>query len=420
MKFEMPIFKKKEVKPAPTSQELEEKKRRREEEFKRESAVALERAKELAREPRRRIEARTEGEEEMEKAREVFEALQPEEQEAFIKVARKEEFEARLQTYLSAGEFDDYKAGRLKKRRARELAQEREEERRRPEFFDFYLSREELKEYRDQHTEAERKNELFEFIIERRATGLAIEAKQAEDRLDKERKEGALYDALQERYFSAIKIADEGKRMRAMKSILAGAQKLSSEEHASDVLEDLIHDDAFRVLVANDNAVFQNVSALFQKIPHERSAELLRELSLGEGFKDPATRDAVAALPGRFKEHFKEVGEAEVGRIQEDIERGIIDETALKDIEYKARRRAELVNKFALEEKNRSVALKWEKFGDSLMGGLAKFGAKGLKALGLTTLGVGVVGLGIVVAPIALSVFLAKIIIESGLKGGKR
>ncbi len=419
MKFELPFFKKKQESPKRTPQEEEEAKRRREKEFKKEMGAALHQANLNVGDPKRRASARKEGEREAEDARVLFESLEPEEQKDLRRKAREEEWNYLLEMYLTPEQHKDLQDGNLKLRQAKGLVyQAWENKKRRPEFYDLYLSQDELREYRRTSTPEDRKAELYGVVMERRAAALAMNAKNTEDKADKIRREDALFDVLEERAFQALALADEEKKVNAMKSILGSFGALG-DDHAGDLLETLLHDNAFRVLITKDKDVFQKVAVVFERIPGEYATELLKTLADGEGIKDKDTRDALAALPARFKEYLKEVGEAEVARLQQEIESGVVNGATLHNIEYKAKRRAQLVDKFALTEKNRNASLKWEKFGDSLLGGVAKGGLRGLQLAGIAVLSAGVLAVVAVLGPIALALFLTKIIVESGLKGAK-
>ncbi|MBI5153170.1 MAG: hypothetical protein HZA36_01795 [Parcubacteria group bacterium] len=417
MKFGFPFFAKQPEPPKRTPQEEGEAKRRREAEFKKEMGAALHQANLNVGDPARRAEARKEGEKESGEApHTLFESLEPEEQKDVMRKAHEEEWDYLLEMYLTPEQHGEYEEGGLTLKQAKELVyQAREEGKRKPEFYDLYLSQDELREYRRASTSEERKTELYDVVIERRAAALAMEVKNTEDGADKTRRENALFDVLEERAFQAVALADEAKKVSAMKSILGGIGALR-DEHAGDLLETLLHDNAFRVLITKDKDVFQKVAVVFERIPGEYATELLQTLADGEGIKDKDTRDALAALPLRFKEHIKELGEAEIARLQQEIERGVVNGAELRDIEYKAKRRAQLVDKFALTEKNRNASLKWEKFGDTFLGGMGKVGMRGLKALGWGVLGVGALAIIAVLGPIALALFAAKYIVEGGLK----
>ena len=416
MKFNFPFFAKQPEQPKRTPQEEEEAKRRREAEFKKEMGAALHQANINVGDPTRRAEARREGEKEATEAHTLFESLEPEEQKGLRRKAREEELGYLLEMYITPEQYREYEEGGITPKQAKELLyQAREEGRRKPEFYDLYLSQDELRQYRRASTSEERKAELYDVVIERRATALAMEVKNTEGRADKIRREDALFDVLEERVFQTIALADEEKKKNAMKSIL-GALGSLGDKHAGDLLETLLHDNAFRILITKDKDVFQRVAVVFERIPGEYATELLQTLASGEGIKDKETRDALAALPGRFKEHTKELGEAEVARLQQEIETGVINGADLRDIEYKAKRRARLVDIFALTEKNRNASLRWEKFGDSFLGGMGKVGMGGLKALGWGALGAGALALIAVLGPIALAIFFVKYIAEGGLK----
>ncbi|MBI5420876.1 MAG: hypothetical protein HZA35_01010 [Parcubacteria group bacterium] len=387
MKFEFLFGKKSEPpKRESTPEEKEELRRRVEAERLQDETEALARAEELASDPKRRAEARIKGGEEAEEARGVFESLELEEKDAFFEEVRREAGEV---TYPELG------------------------------FHDFYLSKEEMGEYRDPNIEDQRRKELRNSSIVRRAAALAMEVKGTEDKTERVRKEEVLYRVLEERISQVSELADEGKRIDAMKNIL-GAIGALGREHSSSILKGLLRDKAFRVLVTKDDGIFQKVAVMFEYIPREHVVTLLENLASGEGIKDKKTRDALAALPGRFKEHVKEVGEAEVARLQQEIESGVVNGAELREIEHKAKRRAELVDKFALTEKNRNASLKWQKFGDSVMGGMAKVGVGGLNVLKWGALSVGALAAIAVLGPIALGIFVAKYIVENGLKGAGR
>jgi len=417
MKFGFPFFAKQPESPKRNPEDETEAKRRRETEFKKESGAALHQANVNVGDPSRRAEARKEGEREASEAHTLFESLELEEQKDLLRKAREESQDYLLEMYLTSEQYREFKEGDLTLKQVKELVyQAREGGKRRHEFYDLYLSQDELREYRRASTSEERKTELYEVVMERRAAALAMEVKNTEDKADQIRRENALFDVLEERVFQAAALADEEKKVGAMKSIL-GAIGALGDEHAGDLLETLLHDNAFRVLITKDKDVFQGVAVVLGRIPEEYATELLKTLADGEGVKDKETRDALAALPGRFKEYIKELGEAEVTRLQQEIERGVVNGAELRDIEYKARRRAQLVDKFALTEKNRNASLKWEKFGDTFLGGMGKVGVGGLKALGWGALGAGVLAVIAVLGPIALAFFAAKYIVEGGLRG---
>ncbi|MDE1970559.1 MAG: hypothetical protein KGI50_03210 [Patescibacteria group bacterium] len=376
--------------------------------------------------PSLRAEARKEGEREATEAAAVFEALEPEEQNALLKQARKEGFSLFLQTYLTRQEFDAYTRGDLNEQDAENKALQRKERKPRPSFFELYLSSEEKRELRSNKTDEDRKDELRSTVMIRRAAALAYEARRARNKEDVFRKETLLAQVLHERVLQAEDIDGDKEREQTWREVMETIGTLSPEDAAS-LLHTLSQKPKFRMLLVSDKNVFFNVASTLERIPAEQSAALLSILSSPEGLADRALIDALADIPGRFKEHLREKSAGELRHVQGAIEKGMLDERVIAEIERTAVKRASLIEEFAGIEKNREDEVKFRDFTDHVKRGLGATGRGALsvgKGVGFGALITAGGALTLALLPtlgiMGLAFWVVKMITQAGLKQGKK